>query len=97
MADLLELAGPGGKSETCGVTGSRCIFEESMLPKLPYAGGTNGIDTHDTNRPDNDIKSFNSPYGERNVGHRGRRLQFHISDESNESILRSPNDRLDNF
>jgi hypothetical protein len=30
-----------------------------MLPKLPYAGGTNGIDTHDTNRPDNDIKSFN--------------------------------------
>ena len=39
-----------------------------MLPKLPYAGGTNGIDTHDTNRPDNDIKSFNSPYRERNVG-----------------------------
>ena len=45
-----------------------------MLPKLPYAGGTNGIDTHDTNRPDNDIKSFNSPYGERNVGHRWRRF-----------------------
>ena len=42
-----------------------------MLPKLPNAGRTN-----DTNRPDNDIKSFNSPYGERNVGHRGRRVYF---------------------
>ena len=47
-----------------------------MLPKLPNpnAGGTNGIDTYDSNRPDNDFKSFNSPYGERNVGHRGRRV-----------------------
>ena len=77
MADLLELTGPGGKSETCGVTGLIGLYFRGIdASQAAVCWGTNGIDTHDTNRPDNDIKSFNSPYGERNVGHRGRQFSL---------------------
>jgi hypothetical protein len=45
-----------------------------MCSKLPYVGGRNGDDTHDTSRSDNNTKSFNSPYRKKNVGHRWRRF-----------------------
>jgi hypothetical protein len=45
-----------------------------MCSKLPYVGGRNGDDTHDTSRSHNNTKSFNSPYRKKNVGHRWRRF-----------------------
>src|SRR6266436_299698 len=42
----------------------RVVFSRNRcFPNCRMRGGTNGIDTHDTNRPDNDFKSFNSPLG----------------------------------
>jgi len=65
---------PGQK---CGIRGrrvDRALFSRNAVSKAltqtSGLGEDNGNHTHDTSRSSDNIKSFNSPDGTRNVGHR---------------------------
>ena len=99
MADLLELAGPGGKSETCGVTGLIGLYFRGIdASQAAVCWGKQMASIHMI--PIGPITTLNRSIllTERGMsGTGGDDYNSTYRNESNESILRSPNDRLDNF
>jgi hypothetical protein len=76
QAAFLSPISTRGKNETYGVTGLRGRYFRGIdvFSLAIYLGEEDGDDTHDTSRPRDNTKSFDSSCRKENVGYRRRRF-----------------------